>query len=64
MHNLRIINYNKRKEDINMEGFKRMLESTDIEVLREYFYEAVGHYPNGLDKNQIIQVLLIEEIRK
>ena len=47
-----------------MEGFKRMLESTDIEVLKEYFYEAVGHYPNGLDKNQIIQVLLIEEIRK
>ena len=47
-----------------MEGFKRMLESTDIEVLREYFYEAVGYYPSGLDKNQIIQVLLIEEIRK
>ena len=44
-----------------MEGFKRMLESTDIEVLREYFYEAVGHYPNGLDKNQIIQVLLLEK---
>ena len=47
-----------------MEGFKRMLENTDIEVLREYCYEAVGYYPSGLDKNQIIQVLLIEEIRK
>ena len=47
-----------------MEGLKRMLENTDIEVLREYFYEAVGYYPNGLKKEQIIQVLLIEEIRK